>query len=279
LPRIDADLLAKLKKATKLSQSRVYALIDTKVQETSLPRNVAALLVAPDWRVNFSRFASEADLAMMRGANSQPQTGFPAASMAVIPTNINATTKRSGAKRRGVANKSSKKADAVFVVHERNTKARDELTHFLRSLDIKVIEWSKAVALTKKPNPYIGEVIDAGFLHAQAIVVLLTADDEAKLKDKFITASDHSFERKPTGQPRQNVLFEAGMAFGRYNATTVLVRIGDLRPMSDVAGIHILHLSDTPTSRKQFVSKLKIAGVVLNDDGDDWLTAGDFDSL
>jgi hypothetical protein len=69
------------------------------------------------------------------------------------------------------------------------------------------------------------------------------------------------------------------MAFAKYNATTVLVRVGNLRPMSDVAGIHILHLSDSPTSRKQLVSKLKIAGVVLNDDGDDWLTAGQFDSL
>jgi predicted nucleotide-binding protein len=135
--------------------------------------------------------------------------------------------------------------------------------------------WSKA----KKPNPYIGEVIDAGFQNAQAIVVLLTADDEAKLKDKFITAGDQAFERRPTGQPRHNVLFEAGMAFAKYNATTVLLRIGNLRTMSDVAGIHILHLSDSAPSRKQFVSKLKIADVVLNDEGEDWLSAGEFDTL
>jgi predicted nucleotide-binding protein len=146
-------------------------------------------------------------------------------------------------------------------------------------LEIKVIEWSKAVTLTKKPNPYIGEVIDAGFEHAQAIVVLLTPDDEAKLRDKFFKTGDPSFERKATGQPRQNVVFEAGMAFGKYNATTVLVRIGTLRQMSDVAGIHILHLTDSTSSRKQFVNKLKIAGVTLDDVGDDWLTAGKFDSL
>ena len=203
----------------------------------------------------------------------------PVASSA--PGQADATTrnKKGGLKRNTLANKSSKKADTVFVVHGRNTKARDELAQILRSLDIKVIEWSKAVTLTQKPNPYIGEVIDAGFAHAQAIVVLLTADDEAKLKDKFVTPSDQAFEQKLTGQPRQNVLFEAGMAFGKNSATTVLVRIGNLRPMSDVAGIHILHLSDSATTRKQFVSKLKIAGVLLNEDGEDWLTAGQFDSL
>jgi predicted nucleotide-binding protein len=279
LSRIDAKLLAKLKKKLKLSQSRVYALIDNKVQETSLPRNVAALLVARDWHVNFSQFASEVDLAMMRGVSSYPHTATATASAPAQTDTTAQPTKRSGPKRKAVTSKSSKIADTVFVVHGRNVKARDELTHFLRTLDIRVIEWSKAVALTRKPNPYIGEVIDAGFQNAQAIVVLLTGDDEARLKDKFLTPGDQPFERKPTGQPRQNVLFEAGMAFAKYNATTVLVRVGNLRPMSDVAGIHVLHLSDSPTSRKQLVSKLKIAGVVLNDDGDDWLTAGQFDSL
>jgi predicted nucleotide-binding protein len=279
LPAIHAELLAKLKKKLSLSQSRVYALIDQKVQETSLPRNVAALLVARDWHVNFSRFATESDLAMMRGVGSNPSPSQTSVRDST-PAAANITPSARGQlKRKLPPSKPTKNADTVFVVHGRDARARDELTAFLRSLEIKVIEWSKAVALTKKPNPYIGEVIDAGFRSAQAIVVLLTPDDEAKLKDKFFKAGDHSSERKPTGQPRQNVLFEAGMAFGKYNTTTVLVRIGNLRPMSDVAGIHILHLSDSPTSRKQFVSKLKIAGVALDDEGDDWLTAGEFDSL
>ncbi len=278
MPQIDADLLAKLKTKLKLSQSRVYVLIDKKVQETSLPRHVAALLVARDRGVNFSRFATADDLAMMRGTPASSTSAPVAANAISQPSN----TKPSGHGRRKSklpTNRAGKNTDTVFVVHGRNTKARDELAHFLRSLEIKVIEWSKAVALTKKPNPYIGQVIDAGFEHAQTIVVLLTPDDDAKLKDKFHSAGDQQFEKRLTGQPRQNVLFEAGMAFGKYNATTILVRIGSLRPMSDVAGIHILHLSDSPTSRKQFVSKLKIAGVALDDGGDDWLNAGEFDSL
>ncbi len=279
MPRIDARLIEKLKNKLRLSQSGVYARIDRKAQETSLSTHLAALLVAKDAKVNFRRFASEEDLAMLRGVGSThvPQPHVPVAS-APVYSDAGRGKGRSQARRKAIDIR-TKNSDTVFVVHGRNIKARDELADLLRSLDIKVIEWTKAVALTKKPNPYIGEVIDAGFQHAQAIVVLLTADDDAKLKDKFLTASDQPFEHKLTGQPRQNVLFEAGMAFGKLNARTVLVKIGDVRPMSDVAGIHILHLTGSPTSRKQFVSKLKIAGVVLNDDGDDWLSAGQFDAL
>jgi predicted nucleotide-binding protein len=114
----------------------------------------------------------------------------------------------------------------VFVVYGRDKKARSELSHFLGSLQIKVLEWNKAETLTGKPNPYIGEVIDTGFRHAQAIVVLFTPDDEAKLRDKFISRGEQAFERKLTGQPRQNVIFEAGMALSKYPANTVLVKVG-----------------------------------------------------
>jgi predicted nucleotide-binding protein len=255
LSRIDARLLEKLKKTLKLSRSRVYALIDNKVQETSLPRNVAALLVARDWHVNFSQFATEEDLAMMRGVGRAPATKYLSPITDIAHNDTPRQTRKSAVKKKPVSKKPGKNVDTVFVVHGRNLKARDELTTFLRSLDIKVIEWPKAVALTKKPNPYIAEVIDAGFQNAQAIVVLLTPDDEARLTDKLLVPSDQPFERKPTGQPRQNVLFEAGMAFAKYNVTTVLVRMGNLRPMSDVAGIHIQHLSESAPSRKQFVSK------------------------
>ena len=121
-----------------------------------------------------------------------------------------------------------------------------------------------------------GEVIDAGFDHAQAIVVLLTPDDEAKLKDVLFRSGDPKFEKKLTGQPRQNVLFEAGMAFGKYKDTTILVQIGKVRLMSGVSGIHIIHPTGSAPSRKQLIGKLKTTGVKVDDSGEDWLTDGDF---
>lgn len=268
MARIDSDLLERLKKKLNIGQSRAYALIDKVAREHAQPRHVAALILAREAGVNFLKYASPEDLAIIRAIKNflevQPAVAVPA----VIQT---------ARKRRvGSVKASKKRTDSVFVVHGRDSKARQELSTFLRSVHVDVIEWSKALALTGKGSPYIGEVIDAGFDHAQAIVILLTPDDEAKLKDAFIQRSDPQFEKKLTGQPRQNVLFEAGMAFGKYKDTTILVQVGKVRAMSDVSGIHIVHLTGTAASRKQLIGKLKTTGVKLDDTGEDWLTDGDF---
>lgn len=272
MARIDSDLLSKLKKKLDVGNSRVYSLIDKTARAHTQPKNIAALLLARDVGVNFLKFASPTDLATMQGIKNNPE----AQTKAAMPANAGAGAQLIRKRRAGTTKASKKKADSVFVVHGRDTVARQELSTFLRSLHVDVIEWSKALAMTKKGSPYIGEVIDAGFDHAQAIVVLLTPDDEAKMKDVFFRSGDPRFEKKLTGQPRQNVLFEAGMAFEKYKDTTILVQIGKVRPMSDVSGIHIVHLTGSPSSRKQLIGKLKTTGVTVDDSGEDWLTDGDF---
>lgn len=273
MPQIDPGLLEKLKNKLSVGQSRVYALIDKAARTHTQPRNIAALIVAREAGVNFLKYASPEDLATMRGIKNQ-QENQP---VSTLPTGPLTQTPRK--RKAGGTKTSKKKTDSVFVVHGRDAKARQELSVFLRSLHVDVIEWNRALALTGKGSPYIGEVIDAGFDHAQAIVVLLTPDDEAKLKDAFIRSSDPKFEKRLTGQPRQNVLFEAGMAFGKYKDTTILVQVGRVRTMSDVSGLHIVHLTDSPASKKQLIGKLKTTGVRVDDSGEDWLTAGDFSSF
>ena len=272
---INPTLLEKLKKKLGLSQSRIYALIDKAALAHTQPKNIAALIVAREAGINFLRFASAEDLAAMQKINDrmEPQPNLSVSAAASVP--VQTLRKRKAV----VAKASKKKADSVFVVHGRDAKARKELSAFLRSLHVDVIEWNKALALTKKGSPYIGEVIDAGFDHAQAIVVLLTPDDEAKLRDDLYRSGDPMFEKKLTGQPRQNVLFEAGMAFGKYKETTILVQVGKVRAMSDVSGVHIVHLTGTASSRQQLIGKLKTTGVKLDDNGEDWLTAGDFSAF
>ena len=274
MARIDQALFEKLKKKLKVGQSRVYALIDEAAVKYAQPKNIAALIVAREAGINYLKYASSDDLATVRGITNHREKHQPSSGAQAPPAMAAAPILR---KRRQAAVKASKKKqDSVFVVHGRDDQVREELSTFLRSLHIDVIEWSKALALTGKGSPYIGEVIDAGFEHAQAIVVLLTPDDEAKLKGEFIRASDPSFEKKLTGQPRQNVLFEAGIAFGKYKDTTILVQVGKVRPMSDVSGVHIVHLTGSASSRKQLIGKLKTTGVKVDDSGEDWLTHGDF---
>jgi len=105
---------------------------------------------------------------------------------------------------------------------------------------------------------------------------LLTPDDEARLLPTFRKPGDPEYERKLTGQARPNVLFEAGMAFGKDPNSTVLIQLGNLRPFSDVGGRHVVFLSNHATSRQEFVTKLANAGCNVDTTGTDWLTAGDF---
>lgn len=175
----------------------------------------------------------------------------------------------------------AKSADAaslkkVFVVHGRNAKANKAMFDFLRSIGLEPIEWGQAIAMTGKGSPYIGEVLEHAFKQARAVVVLFTGDDHAKLDDRLLGIDETSEPLQ--SQPRPNVLFEAGMAFGVHADRTILVELGPLRGLSDIAGRHAIRLSNGPESRAALVARLKRAGCVVDTDGKtDWYSTGDFD--
>lgn len=168
------------------------------------------------------------------------------------------------------------KARRVWVVHGRDERLRLAMFTFLRSIGLEPLEFSEARGLTHKSSPYVGEILDAAFEHAQAVVVLLTPDDQARLRPDLVLASDQNWEKELTGQARPNVLFEAGMAFSRHPSHTVLVQVGVLRPFSDVAGRHVVNMDGSPQKRQDIAARLKTAGCPVNLDGTDWHSAGDF---
>lgn len=53
---------------------------------------------------------------------------------------------------------------------------------FLRSIKLESLEFSEARKRTGKPMPYVGEILEVAFQHAQAVVVLLSPDDQAHLR-------------------------------------------------------------------------------------------------
>ena len=167
----------------------------------------------------------------------------------------------------------------VFVVHGRNEEAREFVFDFLRSIGLQPLEWSEAIRATDKPSPYVGEVLDAAFSLAQAILVLLTPDDEARLREQYRRDSEPEDETRLTGQARPNVIFEAGMAMGRCQDRTVLAQIGQLRPFSNIGGRHILRLADNSKKRQELAQRLEAAGCPVNLDGTDWHTAGKFPKI
>ncbi len=272
MAKINQDLLRRISDKLGIKQSRVYALIEEKVRDAHLPRNLAAIAVASERGINISKYATEADLATIR------QAAVTAAPRPVIVPEMPTIGKKVKAKAKSKTvqdMKASRRGTSVFVVHGRNENARKGVFAFLRAIGLQPIEWNQAVKKTGQATPYVGTILDTAFREAAAVVVVLTPDDEARLRKKYQKKSDPPYEKRLTGQCRPNVLFEAGMAFGRNPDSTVLVQLGELRPFSDVAGRHILHLSNDPTSRQEFATRLANAGCNVNTSGTDWLKEGD----
>ena len=166
----------------------------------------------------------------------------------------------------------------VFVVHGRNMRIRHALFTFLRSLGLNPLDWTKLVEATGDPAPHIDEILKAGFRIATSAVVLLTPDDEARVREEFQQEDDPEYERTLSPQPRPNVLFEAGMAMAHFPKRTVLVQVGWSRPFTDIAGIHSIKIDNTLEKRRDLAGRLKIAGCEIIDlnASIEWQTAGDF---
>src|SRR5205823_4382200 len=96
----------------------------------------------------------------------------------------------------GKGKKPGKKApNQVWVVYGRDRATKDALFTFLRALGVKPIEWNSALRMSKKAAPHIGEILDAAFAKARAVVVLLTPDDLAQLRPDLLTPTDKPYER------------------------------------------------------------------------------------
>jgi Predicted nucleotide-binding protein containing TIR-like domain len=163
----------------------------------------------------------------------------------------------------------------VFVIHGRNHEAKKAVNEFLSSLDLKVVEWEQAVRETGSASPDTFDVVKKGLEIAHAVVVIFTPDDIAQVNPNFLLDHDQEFERLPTGQARQNVILEAGMALAMKRSQTILLRIGAVREISDVKGINYVSFSENQSSRENFRSRLITAGCAI-DDSLRFLTAGNF---
>jgi hypothetical protein len=67
------------------------------------------------------------------------------------------------------------------------------------------------------------------------------------------------------------------MAFGRHQDETILVQLGTLKWFSDIAGRHVVRISNAVASRQDLANRLKAAGCSVDLSGTDWHSTGDFD--
>jgi len=164
----------------------------------------------------------------------------------------------------------------VYVIHGRNKQLLESMHTFLSSLGLTPLEWSDAVSLTGKPSPYIGEILDVIFTTAQALIVMMTPDDEGRLREQYREQDEPAYETEYTPQARLNVIFEAGIALGRYPDRTVFVELGNLRPFSDIAGRFIVKLDNSRDKRMDLITRLRNARCNVDLSTSTWEKAGDF---
>jgi predicted nucleotide-binding protein len=252
------------KRLGDVSPRHVNRIIAQIASDELVSRRAAAMLLARKLNINFNRFATADDRTEMRG-HAVTQTQIDEAPAQIV---------RAAVVLKEPLRVKPAKNNTLFVVHGRDTKLNEDMFGLLRALGLNPIEWSEAIAKTKGNNPDVDKIIGGQMKTVQGIVVLISPDEQAKLKNKF---SETPAERILQDQARPNVLFEAGWAFGAYPDKTLLVRVGNTRPISDLGGKHIMKLSNGAASRKELAQRLTKMKFKVNTNGTSWLTEFDFD--
>jgi predicted nucleotide-binding protein len=270
MAKINQDLIARLMKKLGVSKSRVYALVQESANRNRVRRHIGALLLAGDNGISIQKYATAEDHSELRGIVSHAPTTTVAGPR---------SSQHPGRAQWGKAVKAPKtKENTVFVVHGRDSNLRDAMYEFLGALGLKPQEWGHAIraARGKGANPYVNDAVAKVMEQAQAIVVMLSSDDEAKLKDQFVTKHERQTEGRLRGQARPNVIFETGIAIGTHHKKTVMVQVGNVKPFTDVGGMHIPHFTGDSRSRHDLANRLADLGCKINREGDHWLRAGYF---
>jgi len=264
---------------TGYSPTHINRLVKKRGEISYLGRDLASMAVALDLKVSIpAKYASNDDWDQLRSATPSSQ---PAAKPIPVPKPAASSARpaRATAAPRSRKTLPRKKTREVMVVHGRDDKAKEAMFAFLKGLDLKPMEWTTGIEMTGSSNPTVQEIVSALFGKASAVVVLLTPDDEGRVRAPFRLPDDPLWEVDLTPQARSNVLFEAGMAISSHPDRTVMVQIGHVRPFTDIGGSFITRMNNSLAKRKELRTKLMPAALV-DPDADDWRTAetgGDFE--
>jgi glycosyltransferase involved in cell wall biosynthesis/predicted nucleotide-binding protein len=165
---------------------------------------------------------------------------------------------------------------AVAVAYGRDRQRRAAMFELLRALGLRPVDFAKALEQTGLATPGIGAVVEELLSTVQAAIVLLTPDDEGRIRTHLATSDDSRDETELRARPRQNVVFEAGLAFAWLPSSTLIVECGKVRRWTDIDGLHVVRTSGRPGSewRSDLRGRLERAGCDVEVSDEDWLGAG-----
>lgn len=167
----------------------------------------------------------------------------------------------------------------VFVIHGRDEQVREPFFELLRAVDLRPLEWEALVGATRRTSPSLLTVVETALTWAQAVVVLLTPDDIVRLHPSLHVEDEPLAETSPALQPRPNVLIELGMALMSCQDRTIIVEIGNLRPVADLGGLNVIRFDGTEVALGKLIQRLRNAGCPVDDSGADWRNIRRFASI
>lgn len=134
-----------------------------------------------------------------------------------------------------VSEPNPEKANRVFVVHGRDMVTLSSVLDYLNETGFEPLTFEEARMLLDTASPNLLQVVDKGMKESGAVVVLITPDDVGRLREET--------DEELKARPRENVVFEAGIAFGRYRDRTVLVELDVPSIFSDLHGYFVVRLT------------------------------------
>lgn len=144
-------------------------------------------------------------------------------------------------------------------------------------LGLVPLVWHQVIDQMESTSPYVYDVLEYAFEIAAAVVIILTPDENVTLHPALRTKPGDDSVRS---QARQNVLFEAGMAFMKHRDRTILLNFGSTDVMSDLKGVSMVTVrrDDIGSMRWSLARRLSKLGFPIEDRFSDggWADAGDF---
>ena len=172
----------------------------------------------------------------------------------------------------------AEKGERVFVIHGRDSEARNALFSYLRELGLRPLEWEHLVRDTDSTAPSLKEVIDKATRGASAVIALLTPDDVVELHPALREASDNADERGSC-QARPNVFLELGMALALHPDRTIILEVGAMRRPADLGGLNYVYMDPRGEWLNKVASRLEGAGCPVDRTGNDWRNCNRFSTL
>jgi predicted nucleotide-binding protein len=167
----------------------------------------------------------------------------------------------------------------VFVVYGRDSAMTRSFFDLLHGVGLEPLSWETIIESVHKPMPSLAEAVLNAPKIAQAALVLLSPDDIVELHPDLYGPNDHPYERARGGQARPNVLFELGLAYMAYPERTVIVEVGLMRPIADLAGLNTIRFNGSATAVEKVLKRLTLAGCPVDLKRTDWTDTSRFDNL